>query len=110
MPEAISSTAATAAPWKSGTTVCLPNRAPGWVATPSSIYDIEVAAGYAYLANYQAGILVVDVGNPQAPVVVSRMQTDGDIYNVTLSGSLLYACDFSYGLRVIDVSIPPILC
>ena len=49
----------------------------GEVALPSAGAGIAVSGGYAYVADHSAGLRVVDVSVPSAPVEVGSLDTPG---------------------------------
>ena len=64
-----------------------------------------MAGDYAYVADYQAGLWVVDVTQPAAPREVAFVDTPGYAVGVTIAGQYAYVADES-SLRIIDVSDP----
>ena len=70
-----------------------------------SVRDVEVADGLAYVANGTAGLQVLDISTPSAPVEIGAVDTPGFAVSVERVGALAYVCDDS-GLRIIDVSNP----
>src|SRR5262245_58268761 len=65
-----------------------------------AVLDVAVAGKYAYLAS--AGLLVLDVSNPQAPELVGRIGTFAS--GVVVTGN--YAYVVGDGLKIVDVSDP----
>jgi len=78
----------------------------GQFPTPSRAYDVAVADDYAFVADYYAGLKVIDVLYPAAPEEVGWLDTPGRAYAVKLAGNYAYVADYSGGLRVIDISDP----
>ena len=64
---------------------------------------MAVAGRYAYVATEGAGLRVVDVSSPTAPVEVGFCDTMRDAYGVAVAGNYAYVADGD-GLRVVDVS------
>jgi len=62
--------------------------------------------GYAYVADFQSGLRVIDVSTPSAPVEVGFLDTAGYASDVAVSGGYAYVADKYMGLRVIDVNTP----
>ncbi len=79
----------------------------GRVLVPGPINDIKVVGNYAYVANYEDGLRIIDVSNASAPVEVGSCDTPGDAQGVDVAAGLAYVAD-SYvgGLRIIDVTTP----
>jgi len=67
--------------------------------------DVAVAGNYAYVANLEAGLRVIDVSNPSAPFEVG-VYASSKAVGVTIAGSYAYVAEESYGLRIIDISNP----
>ena len=76
------------------------------IATAGWVYDIDLAAGYAYVAIDEAGLLIFDVTNPADPQFVTSYDTPGAVQAVLVSGDYAYLADGATGLRVLDVSDP----
>jgi hypothetical protein len=79
----------------------------GDVTLPDLVYGIAVGGSHAYVANGMAGLRVIDVSNPAAPVEVgvSDVTNEGAL-DVAVAGSHAYVAYGTLGLRVIDVSEP----
>ena len=60
----------------------------------------------AYLADYQAGLQIVDVSDASNPVTLSTFDTNGSAYSLAVSsdGNTVYLADEEEGLQIIDVS------
>jgi len=58
------------------------------------------------VADYDAGLRVVDVSHPDSLVEVGYYDTPGNAKGVAVSGSYAYVAATIYGLRVVDVSDP----
>jgi hypothetical protein len=69
-------------------------------------YGMAVSGNYAYVADFDAGLQVIDVSNPINCVRVGGYDTSGFTYGVTVSGNYAYMADGYAGLQVIDVSNP----
>ena len=67
---------------------------------------IAISESYAYAANGEAGLRVIDVSAPSAPVEVGFVDTQGGARDVAVSGGHAYVADSWAGLLVIDVSTP----
>ena len=62
--------------------------------------SVAVAGAYAYVADREGGLRVVDVSNPAAPVEVGFHDTPGEAYSVAESGGYVHLADGSAGLAV----------
>ena len=67
---------------------------------------VDVAGGLAFVIDSTAGLRIIDIGTPSAPVEVGSLDTPGLAADVRVSGPLAYVADGSGGLRIIDVSTP----
>ncbi len=67
---------------------------------------MAVSGNYAYVADADAGLQVIDVSNPANPQRVGGYDTSGYAYGVAVSGNYAYVADCDAGLQVIDVSNP----
>ena len=74
--------------------------------TPGRAYGVYVSGGYAYVADWNAGLRVIDVSDPENPVEVGYYDTPGYAHRVCISGGYAYVADNWAGLRIIDVSDP----
>lgn len=82
---------------------------PSVAATYPDVYggvaDAEIRDGYAYVADFQAGLVIVDTSNLEA-VEVGRFDSPGSAYDVALQGNLAFLADVEGGLRIVDISDP----
>ena len=76
----------------------------GW--TPTRSFEVAVQGDYAYVANKEGGLHILNVTNRQALRWVSSIQTGGQARGVAVSGNYAYLADDTNGLQVIDVSNP----
>ena len=72
-----------------------------------SANDIDVAGGYAYVADSLYGglynaVKVLDVADPAAPVEVGAIETSGDAVELEVWNGYVYVADGAAGLSVID--------
>lgn len=67
---------------------------------------IFVVGSHAYLADGDAGLRVIDVSDPGAPVEVGAYDTPDRALDVHVAGTFAYVADRWAGLRVIDVADP----
>ena len=70
------------------------------------VQDIAIAGGYAYIADGDAGLRVVDVSMPSNPAEVGFYDTLGNAQGVAIAGGYTYIAAGDAGLRVLDVSTP----
>lgn len=67
---------------------------------------VETARSYAYVADQNAGLRVVDVSDPDTLRLVGTTDTPDQALDVSVSGNLAFVADRYAGIRVIDVSDP----
>jgi hypothetical protein len=65
-----------------------------------------VAGSYAYVADYDEGLRVIDISDPAAPVEIAVVNTPGYVLGVAVAGGYAYVANDEAGLRVIDISSP----
>ncbi len=67
---------------------------------------VAVDGSYAYLANGEAGLQVLDVSNPSDPTLVGGQDTAGLALDIFLDGDHAYVVDGENGLVIMDISNP----
>lgn len=76
------------------------------VTTPGPVYgDLAVRGQYAYVTRNNGGLLVFDLNNPSAPVLVGTYDSPGFAKDVTVAGDYAYMADGS-ALLILDVANP----
>lgn len=84
----------------------IPVSAVSALSTKSVIYGIALAGNYAYLANYDRGLRVVDRTNPAAMVAVDSIAISGLAEAVAVAGSYLYLAAGEAGLHIFSLADP----
>jgi hypothetical protein len=74
--------------------------------TPDWAAGIATAGNFAYVADGESGLRILDISDPDTPVWAGSLDTPGSAADLALSGSLACVADVSGGLRLIDVSNP----
>ncbi|MHB1034819.1 MAG: Ig-like domain-containing protein [Pirellulales bacterium] len=74
--------------------------------TSGNAEDVAVSGTFAYVADGSAGLQILDVSDPAAPVRLGGYDTSGIAYEVAVSGTLAYVADASAGLVILDVTNP----
>ncbi len=69
---------------------------PGWPRGPAC--GVAVSGNYAYVADEDAGLQVIDVSNPANPQRVGGYDTSGYANGVAVSGNYAYVADVRCGL------------
>ncbi|MDM8521763.1 C13 family peptidase [Desulfococcaceae bacterium HSG8] len=77
----------------------------GSVDTPGYARGVIVSDGKAYVADRDGGLQIIDIGNPENPVIIGSVETPGSAYGVTVSDGKAYVADDG-GLQVIDIGDP----
>lgn len=103
--------AATTAWWDTGSgTLRLHPFAPtlaGRYDTPGSASHVVVAGDYAYVADGESGMHVLDISDPAHPALVGGYDTPGWCRSLAVAGNYVYAADGTGGkLQVLDISNP----
>jgi hypothetical protein len=88
----------------------LPNyseaREVGYYDTPGWAYAVQINWPYAYVADWDKGLRIINVSNPSAPYEVSYIDTRGLARDVAIYNGYAYIADKMNGVRVIDVRDP----
>jgi hypothetical protein len=75
--------------------------------TSISVNRIEVSGNYAYIANHNTYMIIVDISDPGNPFVVTNYSLGGGIgYDVRVSGDYAYLSKGTTGIEIVDVSDP----
>jgi hypothetical protein len=78
----------------------------GFIITPSTASDVAVAGNYAYVANLDDGLRIIDISDPVNPREIGFHKSIGVVRSVTILGTHAYICAREAGLRIIDISDP----
>jgi hypothetical protein len=68
--------------------------------------DVQVVGNYAYVADWNKGLQIIDIGNPAAPTLKGNYDTSGFAHGVQVVGNYAYVADRRAGLQIIDISNP----
>ncbi len=74
--------------------------------TPGDAVGVFVSGSYAYVADGNSGLQVIDVSNPSSPTLAGSYDTQGHFWGLFVSGGYAYVANGSSDLQVINVSIP----
>ncbi|MHA1671239.1 MAG: hypothetical protein ACTSV5_11790, partial [Promethearchaeota archaeon] len=69
-------------------------------------YDIFISGNYAYIADWDEGLVVIDISDPVTPGTPICKPTDGGAWGIYVSGNYAFIADDTSGLAVIDISDP----
>ena len=80
----------------------------GQVTLPGIIYGVKLLGQYAYVADGEGGLQVVDVSNPSAPKIAGYYSTTNYLYTRGLSiyGGTVYATDDTGGFEIFSLGNP----
>jgi hypothetical protein len=73
--------------------------------TPGVAHGVAMSGSIAYVADGPAGIQVVDLHDPRAPLGLATFAAPGPVYAAVASGNDLYVAG-SFGLWRLDVTVP----
>ncbi len=76
------------------------------VNTPGSALDVALADSYAYVADKNGGLRVIDISAPANPKQVAAVATPGSANSVALYGDYALVADSSVGLQLYNISSP----
>ncbi|MBT3232940.1 MAG: choice-of-anchor D domain-containing protein [Calditrichaeota bacterium] len=74
--------------------------------TPGDANDIVVVGEFAYVADNQAGLRIIDISNPEDPAEIGFVDTPGSALSVVVSGDIALIGDGPRGLIIVDISNP----
>jgi len=74
--------------------------------TSVSSWGVYVSGKYAYVADDDAGLKIIDISDPTSPTVVGSCSTPNIARGVYVSGKYAYVTNYVAGLQVIDISDP----
>jgi hypothetical protein len=77
----------------------------GVVNVPGQPKRVEIAAGYAFIANYNDGLQIVDISIPSSPALVASIDTLAYAEGVDVSGNYLYVAG-GVTFYVLDITTP----
>ncbi len=76
----------------------------GSVDTPGEAYGVYISGDYAYVADGDSGLHIIDISDPENPILFEYVNTPGTAWDVHVSGSYAYVADGDGGLQVIMIS------
>jgi Ca2+-binding RTX toxin-like protein len=65
---------------------------------------VQVVGNYAYVADGDSGLQIIDISNPTTPTLKGNYDTSGYAQGVQVVGNYAYVADDASGLQIIDVS------
>ncbi len=95
-----------------------PSPTPTPTATPTGVADVQLVGtvggfskavamqgNYAYMAE-GCGLRIVDVENPEQPILLGKYQLPQEIQGLSVSGNLAFVAAGAQGMQIIDISNP----
>ncbi len=76
----------------------------GFCPTPGKAQDVQVSNNYAYIADGDHGIQIIDLSDKTNPYIMGNFDTPGSAYGVFIKGNYAYVADGVSGIAIIDVS------
>jgi hypothetical protein len=76
--------------------------------TPANASAVFVDGNRAFVADGASGLVIVDVSNSAAPVLLGSYDTPGDAKDVVVSGNYAFVADGGGGLQIVDVQNPAV--
>jgi hypothetical protein len=67
---------------------------------------VQVVGNYAYVADFNSGLQIIDISNPTNPTRKGSYDTSGYAAGVQVVGNYAYVADSDSGLQIIDISNP----
>ncbi|MBZ0265350.1 carboxypeptidase regulatory-like domain-containing protein [bacterium] len=74
--------------------------------TPDNSHAVAFSDSYAFIASEEAGLVVVDVSDPENATVISTFDTPDWANGIDVVDGYAYVADAESGLRIIDVTDP----
>jgi hypothetical protein len=74
--------------------------------TAEGFYGVAVVEANAYLAVIGDGLHIIDIRDPEQPIVIGSLNVPGTPQNVTVFGSHAFLANEVEGLRIVDLSYP----
>ena len=76
------------------------------LAMPDDPFDLKLLGNRAYIAADQAGVIIMDLTNPEQPTMLSQFNLGGRSLKLAIVGTYLYVADQERGLRIFTLQDP----
>lgn len=76
------------------------------LAMPTRPIDIEISGGYGYIADYDAGLIIIDNTNTPADSEIIHTVSISSTKSVDISGNYAYVAAGTGGLKIISIQEP----
>ena len=67
---------------------------------------VQIVGNYAYVADGDSGLQIIDITNPSNPTLKGNYNTPGNAGGVQVVGNYAYVADYGNGLQIIDITNP----
>ncbi|AKB28435.1 hypothetical protein MSSIT_1716 [Methanosarcina siciliae T4/M] len=71
-----------------------------------NVCGVAVSGNYVYVADYNNGLVIVDISNPYSPSIKGSYSTAGNSEGVSVSGNYACVADGYNGLVIVDIGNP----
>ncbi|MDO9263838.1 MAG: hypothetical protein Q7U02_07720, partial [Desulfosalsimonadaceae bacterium] len=76
----------------------------GFCATPGKANDVMVSGDFAFVADGEMGVQIINMANKTAPAIVGACDTPGLASGVFVSGNYAFIADGDMGMSVVDIT------
>ncbi|MFZ2634560.1 MAG: hypothetical protein WA081_01395 [Desulfosalsimonadaceae bacterium] len=76
----------------------------GFCPTPGEAKDVKISGDFAFVADGEMGLQIIDMTDKTAPAIVGSCDTPGFASGVFVTGSYAYIADGDMGIAVVNVS------
>jgi hypothetical protein len=74
--------------------------------TSGNARGLQIVGNYAYIADEASGLQIIDISNPNNPILKATYDTPGFAIDVQIVGNYAYLTDDASGLKILDISDP----
>jgi hypothetical protein len=74
--------------------------------TSGKAWGVQIVGNYAYVADRESGLQIIDISNPTNPTFKSNYNTSGWARYIQIVGNYAYVANGYSGLQIIDISNP----
>ncbi len=75
---------------------------------PDAAYAVEVIDNLAYMVGEAFGLMIINVNDPKAPILLGSYPTLEDGFGLAVVDNYAYIADGTAGLQIVDVSDPTV--
>ena len=74
--------------------------------TPGSSFGMAISGNYAYIADGDYGMAIINIEDPSNPALIERYSTSGFSSDIAILGNYAYVADRQNGLIIINIEDP----